>query len=286
MGATYRDVWYRGEGGLTLYARDYACADSRAPALLCMHGLTRNSADFDGLASQLCGRFRVIAADQRGRGRSDYDPDISHYSPVTYVQDMLRLLDHLGLQRVGLVGTSMGGLMAFIMGSLHPDRVAAMVINDIGPEVDPAGLARIKGYVGKTVPVRNWEEAVAQVRAINGPAFPDFSDDQWLDFAACIYRERDGVPVLAYDPEISRPMADAESGAVPTDLWPLFEASPDIPMLVLRGAHSDILSARCLAEMRQRRPGLQVAEIPGRGHAPTLTEPTARAAIDDFLQGM
>ncbi len=280
--AEFEDVWYTSGDGLRLYARDYPCGDG-APTVFCMHGLTRNSADFQGLARYLNDRYRVIAVDVRGRGRSEYDSEPGNYQPLTYAQDMFTLLDELGLEQVVLCGTSMGGLMSFIMSTMQPQRVRAMIINDIGPEVDPAGLERIRGYVGKSRPVTSWEEAVAQCRETNAIAFPDFSDEQWLDFTRGLYREVDGVPVLAYDPAISRPMDEDDSAAVPPDLWALFDAIAATPMLVVRGETSDILARSCVEEMRRRKPDLEVAEIPGRGHAPTLDEAAARTAIDHFL---
>jgi pimeloyl-ACP methyl ester carboxylesterase len=282
----YVDCWYHSDDGLRLYARDYACRDrdrENPATLLCMHGLTRNCADFADLAEHLCERYRVVAVDQRGRGRSDYDPEVGNYTPLTYVRDMFTLLDKLQLQEVILVGTSMGGLMSFLMATTQPGRVRAMIINDIGPELDPRGLERIKGYVGKAAPVSSWEEAVAQAREINEVAFPDFTDREWLDFTRGIYREEDGVPVLAYDPAIAQPMADEDGDAVPPDLWPVFDTVTAIPMLVVRGAHSDILAPECVQTMQRRKPDLQVAEIPNRGHAPTLTEPASLVAIDAFL---
>ena len=140
--------------------------------------------------------------------------------------------------------------------------------------------------MGKSGPVNTWEQAVAQQKAINGIAFPDFTEQQWQDFARGLYREQDGQPVIAYDPAIAQPMADQDSGAVPPDLWPVFEAITTIPMLVIRGATSDILAPSCVDKMRELDPDLQVAEIPDRGHAPMLDEPTARSAIDDFLQSL
>jgi pimeloyl-ACP methyl ester carboxylesterase len=283
----YRDLWYQSADGLTLYARDYpGPADGSLPPALCMHGLTRNSADFAVLADRLSGQRRVLSVDQRGRGRSDYDSNVANYTPATYVQDMFALLDGEGIDRVVLVGTSMGGLMSFLMAAMQPERIAAMIINDIGPEIDPAGLARIQDYVGKSGPVKTWEEAVAQQKAINGIAFPDFTEQQWQDFTHGLYREQDGRPVIAYDPAIAQPMADQDSGAVPPDLWPVFEAITAIPMLVIRGATSDILAPSCVDKMRTMHPGLQAAEIPDRGHAPMLDEPAARSAIDDFLQSL
>ena len=287
--ADYRDHYYQSDDGLRLYARDYSCRDATIAdpdTVLCMHGLTRNSADFAGLAEHLCQRYRVISVDNRGRGLSAYDSDVSHYTPAVYVHDMFTLLAGLDIDQVILCGTSMGGLMSFVMAAMQPARIRGMIINDIGPEVDQAGLDRIKAYVGKAKPVTNWEEAIAQAREINAIAFPDFSDQEWEDFTRGLYRDEGGVPVLAYDPAIAQPMADEESGAVPADLWPVFEASAAIPMLVLRGATSDILAPECVATMREKHPGLQAVEVPNRGHAPTLNEPVSRAAIDSFLQSL
>lgn len=281
---TYSDIYFRSADGLALYARDYRCNKLRAdaPVLLCLHGLTRNSADFEGLANNLAGDCRLVCADQRGRGRSDDDPNPANYQPATYVADMFALLDHLGLEQVVVIGTSMGGLMGMMMGAMQPRRLRALVLNDIGPEVNPAGLARIKGYVGKLAPVASWEEAVAQARAINGREFPDFDDARWLAFTRAIYRERDGVPVLAYDPAIAAPIDAADAAAVPPDLWPLFE-SLSMPVLALRGGHSDILLADCAARMGERGRNCQVVEVEGRGHAPTLEEPEALGAIRTLL---
>ena len=285
----YRDVWYRSADGLRLYARDYPCRDetiAQPGVLLCMHGLTRNSADFAGIATYLSERYRVISVDNRGRGRSDYDSNSANYTPVTYVQDMFTLLGELGIDQVILCGTSMGGLMSFMMAAMQPARVRGMIINDIGPEVDDAGLDRIKAYVGKARPVSNWEEAVAQAKEINGIAFPTFSESEWQDFTRGIYRDQDGVPVLAYDPAISQPMEGDDASTVPPDLWPLFEAIAAAPMLVIRGESSDILAPACVATMREKKPDLQFVEVPDRGHAPTLNEPAARGAIDEFLAGL
>ena len=285
----YRDRWYQSNDGLKLYARDYPCRalDSVKPVtVLCLHGLTRNSADFAGLAEHLSSHYRVLAADQRGRGRSAYDRTISNYTPLTYVQDMFTLLDHLQVADAILIGTSMGGLMSLVMAAMQPARVRAIVLNDIGPDVDQRGLDRIRSYVGRSRPVADWDEAVAQVRAIAEVAFPDFTDREWQDFARDVYREEDGVPVLAYDPAIAQPMAEADSGAVPADLWQVFDRVSSMPMLVVRGESSDILSRDCVAQMRLRKGDLQVAEIPRRGHAPTLNEPGSRAAIDQFLAGL
>ncbi len=282
----FEDIWYRSSDGLHLYARDYRPrhgAGGGAGTVLCMHGLSRNSADFAALAGHLSEEYRVICVDQRGRGRSDYDTVASNYAVPTYVQDMFTLLDSLAIDEVILIGTSMGGLMSFAMAAMQPERVRAMVINDIGPELDPRGLARIKSYVGKLQPVDNWDQALEQARVMAGDAFPDFSEQEWLDFTRGIFREDNGVPVLAYDPAISQPLAGEEASVAP-DLWPVFAGLGAVPMLLLRGENSDILSPDCVARMRAIKPDVHYREVPRRGHAPTLNEPAARAAIDAFLR--
>ena len=286
--SSYQDLWYRSGDGLRLYARDYAGpgGGDGEPVVLCMHGLTRNSADFSGLAESLSDRYRVLCVDQRGRGRSDYDKVTANYTPAVYVRDMFTLLDGLDVPSAILVGTSMGGLMSMIMCAMQPQRIRGAVLNDIGPEVDSRGLERIQGYVGKSKPVSSWEEAVVQQKAINGIAFPDFSEAEWWDFTRGLYRDADGTPVIAYDAAIAEPMADEDSGAVPPDLWPLFESIAGTPMLVLRGESSDILSPQCVARMRELKGDLQVATIPHRGHAPTLNEPGSRRAIEAFLAAL
>ncbi|RLA48638.1 MAG: alpha/beta hydrolase [Gammaproteobacteria bacterium] len=286
---TYEDIWYQSSDGLRLYARDYSCRDPidiPGTPILCMHGLTRNSADFSSLAQHLSNSHRVISVDQRGRGNSEYDSVIANYKPMTYVRDMFTLLDTLELERVILIGTSMGGLMSFFMCAKQPQRISAMVINDIGPEVDPVGLNRIKSFVGNAEPVTTWAEAVAQARTINEATCPDFNDQQWSDFARALYKDVDGVPVLAYDPAIAQPMGSAEPGAAPPDLWPVFEACAGTPMLVIRGAISDILAPECMAQMHLRKADLQSVEVPRCGHPPTLDEPQSRTAIDQFLGGL
>jgi pimeloyl-ACP methyl ester carboxylesterase len=280
----YEDVWYQSPDGLKLYARHYPGPDD-SPLLpvLCMHGLTRNSADFAWIASHLARTRRVISVDQRGRGLSDYDSNPANYTPVTYVGDMFKLLDELAIPRMLVIGTSMGGLMAMLMANMQPQRFAGIVLNDIGPELDPAGLARIKSYVGKSREIRSWDDAVAQTREINDMAFPNYTDEEWLRFTRGLYREVAGVPQLAHDPAIARPMLDDESNAVPPDLWPLYTAMASIPMLLIRGAISDLLALDCVAKMQEISPGLRVLNVPDRGHAPMLDEPVAVRAIEDFF---
>ncbi|MEE4277171.1 MAG: alpha/beta hydrolase [Halieaceae bacterium] len=282
--AAYRDHFYESADGLTLYARDYpGPASSTLLPVLCMHGLTRNSADFAWIAAHLAQTRRVIAVDQRGRGRSDYDPNPDNYTPSTYVGDMFRLLDELAIDRMLVIGTSMGGLMAMIMANMQADRFAGIVLNDIGPELDPAGLERIKSYVGRHRRIQSWDDAVAATREINETAFPKYSDAEWLRFTRGLYIEKDGVPVIAHDAAIAKPMLEADSNAVPPDLWPLFKGMATIPMLLVRGALSDLLAMDCAEKMQAMAPAMKYAEIPDRGHAPMLDEPVAVAAIEAFF---
>lgn len=281
--STFEDVFYESSDGLRLYARDYTHSSPRG-TVLCMHGLTRNSADFARVCEALNDDYRLIAVDQRGRGRSDYDPNPANYNPQTYVRDMFTLLDHLGLDEVFAIGTSMGGVISMVMSTVNAGRFRGVVLNDIGPVIDPAGLERIRGYVGQLPPVHTWEDAAAQVRATNAVAFPDYDDADWLAFARNVYREdADGRPVLAYDTAIAESVS---SSNVPVDLWPAFDAMAGIPVLVVRGEHSDILAPACVEEMQRRRPDVVAAEIPKRGHAPMLDEPEALGAIRAFLDGL
>lgn len=272
-------------GGLDLAARDYP-APVGAPVLLMMHGLTRNSADFEPLAERLLGRYRMIVPDQRGRGLSQWDPDPAQYRPDVYAQDMLALLDDLGIARPGLIGTSMGGLMALIMNALRPGMAQAAVFNDIGPVLEPAGLARIQGYVGPAGAMADWTEAAARTRAINAPAFPDYGGAQWDAFARRVARgNADGTVSFAYDPAISQGVVGDDPDAVPPDLWPLWERLDGVPVLVVRGALSDLLSGATVAEMARRHAGAYASvEVPRVGHAPMLDEPAALAALEAFLK--
>lgn len=278
----YRSHTYAGAGGgLELFTRDYP---GEGPALLLMHGLTRNSADFEPLAERLAGRYRLIVPDQRGRGLSANDPDPANYRPDVYVQDMFALLAGLGIDRVGLIGTSMGGLMAMMMAAIKPDMVSAIVLNDIGPELDPAGLARIAAYVGHGEGFASWDDAAAGCEAINREAFPDFTSAEWLAFARRTCREvSDGGVRFAYDPQIARGF-ETEGGVAPADLWPLWQALGDKPVLAIRGALSDLLSPDTVARMAELHQGpFEKIDIPNRGHAPLLDEPEALAAIEPFL---
>ena len=280
----YTDFRFQSRDGLMLYARDYNRALRHAPVVLCLPGLTRNSADFAALADHLSERFRVLALDFRGRGRSDYDPDAMNYHPGTYVQDVLSLLDSLGVASASLIGTSLGGLVSMALAATAPTRVTSLILNDVAPALNPAGLARIRGYVGDVAPVPDWKAAAARARAVHGREFPDFTDSDWLAFARNLYREApDGSLVLDYDPAIAVLFNEADPAAPPPDLWPVFSALPEVPLLLIRGALSDIVSPQVVARMQAQRPAMACVEVAGRGHAPLLTEAVCLKAIDKLL---
>ena len=253
------------------------------PTVLCLHGLTRNSRDFEDLAPHLQRRARVIVPDVRGRGLSAWDPNPQNYQPAIYLQDILTLLDTVAAQRVVVIGTSMGGLLAMMMGAGHRDRVSAVVLNDVGPEVDPTGLERIKGYAGRLPAPKNWDDAVAQTRTMFGDAWPNLSPERWAALTRRGYREaKNGALKVDADPMIGEMLRAAPAAAA--NLWAFWKTLRGIPMLAIRGAQSDILSAATFAKMKAENPELEQLEVMQRGHAPLLDEPECIAAIDAFLR--
>lgn len=289
MGEIAERTWTSADG-LTLFARDHAPAPgpARLP-VICLHGLTRNSRDFEILAPHMAsaGR-RVLALDVRGRGRSDWDPNPLQYNPAVYAGDVATLMTEAGIAKALFVGTSMGGLITMTLAALRPDLVGGAVLNDVGPEVGAAGLARIGGYVGGAPSVSTWAEAQAYARSTNGSALPHLGDAGWNRFARRIFREdKAGALKLDYDPAISEVFKIAPTTAptaAPPDLWPLFAGlATGRPLLLIRGETSDILESATAERMAVLAPHMVRVDIPEVGHAPTLEEPLATAAIEGFL---
>jgi len=277
----YADCYFTVRDGLRLHYRDYLGA-SEKPPLLCLPGLTRNARDFADFAERYSPRFRVIALDFRGRATSDYDPVPARYNPLTYAGDVIELLDHLGIDQAIFVGTSLGGLVTMVVAATAPQRIAAAIINDVGPDVDPAGVNRILTYVGKDVRFSSWDEAADTIAANYGSKFDRFTHSDWVAMAKRNCREENGEIRFDYDMAIAEPFRTA--GPVPqVDLWPLFTALGRKPLLVVRGEKSDLLTAETAARMRAIAPGMKLAVVAGVGHAPELSEPEAVAAIDEFL---
>lgn len=250
--------------------------------MLCLHGLTRNCRDFEDLAPALASRHRVLAPDLRGRGSSDHDPQWHRYRIDTYVDDTLALLAHFRIDRVIIIGTSLGGLIGMTLGARHPQSLAALVLNDIGPELDPVGMGRIGSSVNEPVSVPDWSAAVERARIGYSAILPEYSSDDWLKFARRIYRETAPAHIERdMDRNIGRALYENRDG--PQDFWREFVAIADVPTLCLRGEWSDLLSSETLSAMQRAHHRLQTLTIAHRGHTPTLDEPECRAAIDHFL---
>lgn len=251
-------------------------------ALLCLPGLTRNHTDFDDLARALGGRHRLIRLVFRGRGLSDRDPDPMNYSVPIEARDTLAFLDHLGIERAVVVGTSRGGLVAMMIAAAAPERLAGVLLNDIGPELGQEGLDRIMLYLGVAPRVRTYEDAAAALEATMGADFPGVGREKWLECARRWFDEAEGGLALNYDPALRVPFEATASGE-PADLWPLFDALAGVPVAVVRGANSVLLTRETLATMQARRPDLITAEVPDRGHVPFLDEPEALAALEALI---
>jgi pimeloyl-ACP methyl ester carboxylesterase len=278
----FQDVFRKSkDGSLNLYARNYDL-NAHDP-VLCLHGLTRNSRDFETVAKSLSRKHRVIVPDQRGRGRSDYDPNPDNYHINTYVEDTIGLLDHLGVEKVNIVGTSMGGLMAMMMVASAPERIGRVVLNDIGPVVEEAGLNRIRTYVGKGLVYKTWSEAALALKESQLQAYPDYKEDDWTLFARRTHHDTGEGIVASYDSAISEGLKVQSSQVVPPDLWPLWALMKGHACLLIRGGLSDLLSAETVTRMLKEHPGAKAITIANRGHAPTLEESDAFTAVDQFL---
>ena len=271
--------------GLRLHARDYGRTNADAPTVLCLPGLARTAADFDALARHLVasdpGR-RVLALDYRGRGLSARDPDPARYDIPVESGDILAVLDALGVTQAVLVGTSRGGLHTMMLAAVRPSLLRGAVLNDIGPVIEPVGLARIRGYIGKLPQPGSWDEAVAMLRQVAGAQFTGLADADWLAYAETTFETEGGAFRTRYDPALMNNLAKLDLDAVPT-LWPQFEALGGVPVLVIRGANSDLLSPETAAAMTARLPDCTLVTVPGQGHAPLLTDAPTIAAIERFV---
>ncbi|MEL7199226.1 MAG: alpha/beta hydrolase [Pseudomonadota bacterium] len=288
MAEIFEDKSWSSEDGLNLHYRDYPARSSDAHALpvICLHGLTRNARDFEGLAVHLSETRRVIVPDMRGRGKSDYAPSSETYKPKQYVADVELLLAETGISRFISVGTSMGGIMTMLLAANDPERIAGVVLNDIGPEIETAGLDRIGGYVGQGKSFPTWVHAARSLQETHGDAFPDYELDQWLELAKrFMVVSQNGRISFDYDMAIAEPFSDA-GNAAPPNLWLAFEALRDVPMLLVRGALSDLISDETIRQMKARNPAMTTITVPRVGHAPTLDETEVRSAIDALLASL
>lgn len=275
-------AYFSVEDGLRLHYRDYP-GDTSRPPILCLPGLTRNARDFAAVAERLSPQFRVLCLDFRGRGGSDFDPQPKRYLPPVYARDSIALLDHVGVDKAIIIGTSLGGIVAMIIAAMAPDRIVATILNDVGPELSEVGLERIRDYVGSGKVFSSWAEA-AQAVADNQSRLPAaWGDEQWERMARRVCRvSGEGAIRFDYDPAIAEPFRHS-TGKSDADMWPLFDALAEKPMLVVRGELSELFTADGLRQLGERSPKVRTVTVVGAGHAPELDEPEAVAAIDSFL---
>lgn len=280
-GPGFRECAFTSQDGLRLYYRDYGDPLSPATPVVCLGGLTRNSKDFHGLARRLSQRRRVLAPDYRGRGRSDYDPEWRRYHPRTYVEDVRHLLAATNVHRIVAVGTSMGGILAMALAVAMPTTLAGAVLNDVGAEVEFATLDAIVAFMRDTRPLAGWDEAAACLKA-TFPDLPAKNEDDWRAIARATYRDGgDGRLRQDWDPALVKPLLRQKESKV--DLWPLFRALAPVPTLLVRGARSRVLPESLFQRMAEASPDAQRVVVPDVGHAPSLSEPEARQAIDALL---
>jgi pimeloyl-ACP methyl ester carboxylesterase len=280
--AAWTDGYWWSHDGLRLHYRDYAGRADRPP-IICIPGLTRNARDFERLAARLAGEWRLICVDLRGRGESAYAKDPMTYVPLTYLQDMEKLVGELGLTRFVLFGTSLGGIITMLLAMSGKDRIAGALLNDVGPVIAAEGLERIRTYVGRSHSWPTWLHAARHLSEMQRDIYPLWTLDNWLALAKRVCRlNASGRIVFDYDMRIAEPLKLPNEGAG-FDLWPAFASLKGIPCLAVRGEMSDLLDPATLARMMAENPELESVAIPNVGHAPTLEEPEAVEAIDRLL---
>lgn len=268
---------FRTSDGLSLYFED----EGAGIPLLCLPGLTRTTQDFQYVTPHLPS-CRLIKLDYRGRGQSQWDEAWQNYTLPVEIRDVMELMDHLSLPSVAILGTSRGGLIAMRLAAAAPDRLLGVALNDIGPELDPAGLAGIMTYLGKRPAARTHAEAAAALPIVL-KQFENVPPERWMQEARTHFRAgKDGLD-FTYDPHLRDAV---KAGGTMLDLWPFFDALAGKPVALIRGAASDLLSAETARKMQARRPDLIYAEAPGRGHVPFLDEPEAIVAIRTWMERM
>lgn len=285
----WNDHYWWSHDGVRLHARVYPGPESSddAPPILCMPGLARNARDFEALAPHVAQYRKVIVIEFRGRGESAYAKDPMTYVPLTYVQDVVALLDELGIERFATIGTSLGGLVSMLMAASLPGRIVGAVLNDVGPELQAAGIERIRDYIGAGGSQPTWMHAARAFAELNGAIYPGYGIHDWLRLTKRTHKlTPEGRIVTDYDKQIAAPLRVPNGGDAGVDLWPAYRALGGVPVLVLRGALSDILARGAAEKMAAELAQARFVEVPGVGHAPTMDEPEARAAIDAWVASL
>jgi pimeloyl-ACP methyl ester carboxylesterase len=282
-----REVRYRSSDGLSLFVRDHGDRLSPFLPVVCLAGLSRSSRDFDVLARSLAASperpRRVLAFDYRGRGQSAWDGSSDNYNPLVEMADVFDGMAALGVPRAAIIGTSRGGIVGMLMAVARPTTVAALVLNDIGPTIEPRGLARIKTYVGRMPAPDDWDDAERILRRLHGAQFAGLSDEDWQVFTRQTFRNDNGRPAGDYDPALARTLDGIEFDKPLPDLWREFRSLAGIPVLAIRGENSDLLSPATLAAMAAVHPRLATITVRGEGHPPLLIRRQLIRQIGEFL---
>lgn len=286
MPASFHDVFCTSADGLTLHAREIGPAAGSTLPVLCLPGLTRTTADFEVLSRALAddpvAPRRVVAIDYRGRGQSGYDPDPAKYAVPIEMGDVIAVAAHLGIARAILIGTSRGGLISMVMAAAKSPLPAAIVLNDIGPVLEMTGLLKIKGYVGARPMPASWDDAARAIKTMFARDFPNLDDAAWLTWARRSWRETDGHFEQTYDPALAQTLAGLDPDAPLPELWDAFDAMADLPLMLIHGALSDLLSRASVEKMAARRSDLDLVTVADQGHAPLLADAPTIARIAAF----
>jgi pimeloyl-ACP methyl ester carboxylesterase len=277
--------FYTSQDGLRLHLRDHGGPPGRTP-VVCLPGLARTAADFDRLAARLSAGRRTVALDYRGRGLSDRDPNWKNYDLMVESADILSVLAGADIAEAIVVGTSRGGLHAMLLAAVRPALLRGVVLNDIGPVLEPKGLARIRGYVGKLPAPRSWSDAVSLAKSIMGAQFTGLDEASWETYARLTFDEKDGRFLPRYDLNLMRPLAELDLEVPLPALWPQYEALAHVPLMAIRGENSDLLSAETFAEMGRRHPRFDAVTVAGQGHAPLLLDDATLDRIAGFVEGI
>ncbi len=282
----FKEIRFTSADGLSLYSRVYGKDEARAPTVVCLAGLTRNSRDFHGLAVKLAGDgFRVVTIDSRGRGNSEFSRGIAEYNVVTEAEDVLAGLAALGIENAAFIGTSRGGLLIHVLAGMRPTVMLAVVFNDIGPVIELDGMFQIRGYLAQAPALKTWNEAAAVQKTLHGKAFPALSDNDWMRHAKAIYREdAKGTIVPDYDLQIAQTLMGLKADMQLPPLWAQFDGLKHLPMMVIRGENTRLLSQKTFDGMIARHHGAVRVEVAGQGHAPMMDTGILPAQISKFLK--